>query len=42
LRLAAETGGAHRIFPEAGHYLQIEQADAVADTILSMITSQAD
>jgi pimeloyl-ACP methyl ester carboxylesterase len=42
LRLAEETGGTHRIFPEAGHYLQIEQADAVADAILTFIAAKAD
>ena len=40
LRLAEETGGVHRIFPEAGHYLQIEQADAVADTLLTIIAAR--
>jgi len=42
LRLAEETGGTQTIFPEAGHYLQIEQADAVVDSILSVITARAE
>lgn len=36
-RLAKQTGGSHRVFPEAGHYLQIEKAETVADIILSSI-----
>ena len=42
LRLAEETGGTQTIFPEAGHYLHIEQADAVVDSILAVITAPAD
>ena len=42
LRLAEETGGTHTIFHEAGHYLQIERAEAVADVVLTVIATQAD
>lgn len=33
-RLADETGGMHRTFPIAGHFLQIEHPETVADIIL--------
>jgi len=39
LRLAGETGGTQTIFPEAGHYLHIEQADAVVDGILNVLAA---
>ena len=40
LRLAGETGGTHRIFPEAGHYLHIEAASDVAEAVASVATTR--
>jgi pimeloyl-ACP methyl ester carboxylesterase len=41
VRLAQETRGRHRTVPDAGHFLHIEHADTVAETVLQFIAATA-
>lgn len=42
LRLAKETRGSHRVFPDAGHFLHIEHPENVAETVLQSIALISD